>query len=170
MTVRPAAPTDAGAIAELHVAAWRAAYRGLIPDAYLDGLTVEKRLDLWQRRLSEPRSTCLLVAEQHKSVAGFCLYGPTRDEDGKDKPIGEIIALNVRPDSWRRGFGRTLCQYALGDAPQRGWTAMTLWILKGNERAGRFYEALGFFLDGTERLDQHVTDAPIYELRYRKTL
>jgi RimJ/RimL family protein N-acetyltransferase len=47
---------------------------------------------------------------------------------------------------------------------------MTLWILKGNKRAGRFYEALGFGLDGTERLDTHVIGAPIYELRYRKAI
>jgi ribosomal protein S18 acetylase RimI-like enzyme len=94
----------------------------------------------------------------------------TRDEDGRNKPIGEIIALNVRPDCWRLGFGRALCDHALSDARRRRWTAVTLWILKGNERAARSYEALGFVAEGTERLDKHVIGAPIYELRYRKAL
>lgn len=170
MRIRAAVAQDAGPIAEVHVAAWQAAYRGLIPDSYLDELTVASRLELWQRRLSQPRPGGLLVAEARGSLAGFCLFGPTRDEDGKGQPIGEIIALNVRPDCWRRGYGRALGERALNDAPRQGWTQMTLWILKGNARAARFYEGLGFALDGTERLDRHVIGAPIYELRLRKTL
>jgi GNAT superfamily N-acetyltransferase len=170
MRVRAAVLQDARPIAEAHVAAWLAAYRGLIPDSYLDELTVAKRVELWERRLSQPRPGGLLVAEAQGSLAGFCLFGPTRDEEAKGQPIGEIIALNVRPDCWRRGYGRALCERALSDAPRHGWTAMTLWILKGNARAARFYEELGFALDGSERLDQHVIGAPIYELRFRKDL
>ncbi len=170
MTVRAAALQDAASIAEIHVAAWLAAYRGLIPDSYLDELTVKKRLELWKRRLAQPDQSSVLVAEDAGSLAAFCLFGPTRDEDGRNKPIGEIIALNVRPGCWRLGFGRALCDEALSGAHRRRWTAVTLWILKGNERAARFYEALGFVADSTERLDQHVIGAPIYELRYRKAL
>jgi GNAT superfamily N-acetyltransferase len=170
MRIRAAVLQDARLIAEVHVAAWHAAYRGLIPDSYLDELTVAGRLELWQRRLAQPRAGGLLVADEQGVVAGFCLYGPTRDEDGKGQPIGEIIALNVRPDCWRRGYGRALGERALSDAPRHGWSAMTLWILKGNARAARFYEDLGFVLDGTERLDQHVIGTPIYELRFRKAL
>jgi ribosomal protein S18 acetylase RimI-like enzyme len=170
MRIRPAGLEDAIPIAEVHVAAWQAAYRGLVPDSYLDELTVEKRLVLWQRRLAQRRSASLVVAEDQKSLAGFCLFGPTRDEDGKNKPIGEIIALNVRPGCWRRGFGRALCDFALREAPSRGWTAVTLWILKGNQRASRFYEALGFALDGTNRIDTEIIGAPIYELRYSKAV
>src|SRR5687768_13123740 len=129
MKVRTAAPEDAASIAEIHVAAWQAAYRGLIPDAYLDELTVEKRLELWQRRLAQPHPGRLLVADDSESLAGFCLFGPTRDEDGKGKPIGEVIALNVRPGCWRQGVGRALCIQAIEEARRHfGWTAMTLWI------------------------------------------
>ena len=35
MRLRAASPGDAAAIAQVHVAAWHAAYRGLIPDSYL---------------------------------------------------------------------------------------------------------------------------------------
>ena len=168
MTVRPAAPADTRSIAEVHVAAWRAAYRGLMPDSYLDELTVEKRTALWQRVIAEPRSSSLVVADAEGSVTGFCLFAPTRDEDGRDKPVGEIIALNVRPDCWRRRYGRALCEFALREGPRRGWTAMTLWMLKGNERACRFYEALGFALDGAERVNTKLIGAPIQELRYSK--
>jgi len=41
--IRPATPEDARAIAEVHVASWRYAYRGLLPDDVLDRLSVEER-------------------------------------------------------------------------------------------------------------------------------
>ena len=39
--LRPAFEDDAHAIAQLRVDAWRATYRGMIPDAYLDAMSVE---------------------------------------------------------------------------------------------------------------------------------
>lgn len=168
MNIRLAVPEDGAALAEVQVAAWQAAYRGLMPDSALAGFTVEKRAALWQRLLAEPRATGTVVAEVQEMLVGYCLFGPTRDEDGKDKAVGEIIALNMRPDYWRRGIGKTLCGYALREATSREWTSVTLWVLKGNERASRFYEALGFSLDGSERTDIKLTGAPLRELRYRK--
>ena len=168
MRIRPALPEDAKSIAEVHVAAWQAAYRGLMPDAYLDELTVEKRTAVWQRSLALPSPGTVVVAETKDSLAGFCLFGPTRDEDGKNKSAGEILAINIRPDCWRNGFGRALCDLALGEAPRRGWVLVTLWVLNGNQRARRFYESLGFSLDGTDRIDTKLIGAPLHELRYRK--
>jgi hypothetical protein len=52
MHVRPARPSDAGAMGALVVRAWQAAYRGLMPDDYLDGLTVDDRADQWTRILT----------------------------------------------------------------------------------------------------------------------
>lgn len=168
MRIRAATPEDAELIAEVHVAAWQTAYRGLMPDSYLDELTVEKRTALWQRALIQPSTGTLVVAENPELLAGFCFFGPTRDEDGKNQPVGEIVALNVRPNCWRSGFGRALCEFALREAPRRNWKSVTLWVLNGNERACRFYEALGFSLDGTDRIDTKLIGAPIRELRYSK--
>ena len=38
MFLRPAEPDDAMEVARVHVRSWQAGYRGLLPDAYLDGL------------------------------------------------------------------------------------------------------------------------------------
>lgn len=159
MQIRPAIPKDAELIAEVHVAAWQAEYRGLMPDSFLDQLTVEKRTSLWQRSLTQPNPGTVIVAENPESVAGFCLFGPTRDADGKDKRVGEIVALNVRPSNWRSGVGRALCDFALYEAPNREWKVITLWVLKENERARLFYEALGFSLDGTDRIEKNLIGA-----------
>jgi hypothetical protein len=41
--IRPAAIHDARAIAEVHVESYKSVYRGLFPEALLNGLSVEKR-------------------------------------------------------------------------------------------------------------------------------
>ena len=52
MEVRWATADDAAAIAAVHIASWRAAYRGLLPDAVLDSLSLEARTDHWREWLA----------------------------------------------------------------------------------------------------------------------
>ena len=51
-----------------------------------------------------------------------------------------------------------------------GFTEATLWVLQGNERAPRFYEALGWQHDGAERTQTELTGSPLHEVRYRLPL
>ena len=65
VTVRPATVADAGAMGRLHVRASQAAYRGHMPDDYLDGLRAEDRAAGWERFLGRRRERgAVLVAEQ----------------------------------------------------------------------------------------------------------
>jgi hypothetical protein len=71
--VRPARAEDAGQIALVHVRSWQGAYRGLIPQAFLDGLDVAERTRTWERALAEtdnPRAG-VLVADDGGNVVGF---------------------------------------------------------------------------------------------------
>lgn len=164
MNVRAATADDVRAIAQIHVDAWRAAYRGHIPDAYLDSLSVDERARMWSGALARPAPARLVVTEP---LTGFCFYGPTRDgEDG----VAEIFALHVRPDAWRQGAGRLLCEHALREATARACAAITLWVLKTNEAARRFYERIGYAPDGTERTNTRLIGSPLHEMRYRKAI
>jgi GNAT superfamily N-acetyltransferase len=72
---------DAGALGEVHVEAWRATYRNLMPDADLDGLRVEDRARWWVEVLSRHvrpatwgsglGSALLTVAQTGLATAGF---------------------------------------------------------------------------------------------------
>ena len=46
--IRPATVDDAAAVAHVHVSSWRSTYRGLMPDAVLDSLSVERRAEFWR--------------------------------------------------------------------------------------------------------------------------
>ena len=168
LSIRDATRADARAIAEIHVAAWRAAYRGLIPDDYLASLSVEKRTGFWETTIGRAGPAKLALAALDGEMAGFCLFGPTRDEAPSD--IAEIYSLNVHPDRWRHGAGRLLCEHAFREAASREHTAMTLWVLKGNDGARRFYERLGYAFDGGEKTDTVLIGSPLYDVRYRKAI
>jgi ribosomal protein S18 acetylase RimI-like enzyme len=168
LTLRAAKREDARAIAEIHVAAWRAAYRGLMPDDYLAALSVDERAKMWHDALGRASPAQLALAELDGTLAGFCIYGPTRDKEPPE--VAEIYAVNIHPDYWRRGAGRLLCEHALREAAAREHSAVTLWVMSGNERARSFYERLGFAPDGALRTNSELIGRPFDELRYRKAI
>jgi GNAT superfamily N-acetyltransferase len=147
--IRPATIDDARAIAEVHVASWRATYRGLLPDAYLDRLSVDEREAQRREVLRDPSGEWgTLVAEEDGRVIGFAAYGPSRDDDASPG-TGEVPAIYLAPEVVGTGVGRDLFEQvnvALRDA---GFTRATLWVLEVNERARRFYERAGWSWDGS---------------------
>ncbi|VWB18578.1 hypothetical protein [Burkholderia diffusa] len=53
--IRAATSVDARAIAEIHVASWRATYPGIMPASYLAGLSVQLRTTAWRDVLDAGR-------------------------------------------------------------------------------------------------------------------
>ena len=142
-SVRPAVARDAKAIAEIHVATWHAAYKDLMPDDYLAGMTVDKRQAYWREAIeySEPQ---VLVATEGEKIVGFVGFDRSRDPKTRSS-VGEIWALYVSPEHWRKGVGLQLWDGARDGLKDEGCTQVTLWVLLGNERALKFCEhAAGF--------------------------
>ena len=80
---------DARGIAEVHVRSWQAAYRGQVPDSYLEGLSVEKRELAWIEILKDQMGG-VLVAEDEARIVGFASFGPIRDGGENRLLTGEI--------------------------------------------------------------------------------
>lgn len=146
MLLRLATREDARAVAEVQVAGWHAAYRGLMPDARLDAFTVEVREPMWQRHLASGGSRSrITVCERAGQVVGFAAVGASRDADD----WGEVWALYALPAAWGSGVGRGLLAEGLAWLAARDRRRVMLWVLDGNTRAIRFYQAAGFELTGT---------------------
>jgi ribosomal protein S18 acetylase RimI-like enzyme len=169
LTLRDAKRADARAIAEIHVAAWRAAYRDLMPQSYLNSLSVDERARMWEKTIAQPGPAHLVLADFDGQLAAFCLYGPTRDRL-QESDVAEIYAVNVHPARWRQGAGKLLCEHALHEAAAREHRAMTLWVMSGNGRARRFYQHLGFAPDGAARTNTQLIGSPFDEVRYRMAI
>src|SRR3954470_2654018 len=141
LTIRDAAPEDAAAVAAIHVTAWQAAYRGLLPDSYLDAMRPEDRAARYTFGSADPEAPETIVAVQGEVIRGFATVGRARDETGD---VGELLAMYVAPAFWRGGIGRLLLGHAHARLRELGFHEVILWLLRGNERAARFYESEGW--------------------------
>ena len=140
--IRPALPDDAAAIARVRIDSGRATYRGLVPDTYLDGMTLEESTSMWHRVLSAgPNQTNTFVAEHEGGIAGFSsglmLAEPKHGFDA------ELAAIYVLPAEQRSGIGRQLLG-AVGAAQRgQGATGLIAWVIAANRKARAFYEHFG---------------------------
>ena len=166
--MRQATLPDAPRLAEIHVASWQAAYRGIVPDSALDRLSVERGREAWERRLADDTDETL-VFDRDGRVRGFVCCGASRDEDA-DEGTGEIYAIYVDPEEWGRGYGSALAEAAMASLRQNRCAEVTLWVLQDNERAKGFYEAMGFEPDGAEKVETWRDRAELHAVRYRRAL
>lgn len=169
MPIRKAKVSDARGIAEVHIASWRGAYRGLLPDSLLDNLSVTRSQGMWQKSLAEGLEQAL-VFEQGGRIVGFASFGASRDEDAEGDWVGELYAIYLQPAVWRRGYGSALLDAAVAALEADGFTVVTLWVLRENARGRGFYEAAGFAADGGEKMETRGDGVELHEVRYRKVL
>jgi ribosomal protein S18 acetylase RimI-like enzyme len=167
LTIRPATPEDGAGVATVHVRAWKAAYRGLLPDEYLDDLRPEHRIGHYTLGSPDPDVPATLVAVVEGVVRGFVTTGPCRDPDDTDR--GEVLALHVDPGSWGLGIGRRLLAEGRAALSARGFAEAALWVLAGNTRAERFYRSDGWLPDDRRRTHE-VWGVMIEESRFCRPL
>ena len=148
--IRPATLQDVEGMARVHVDTWRTTYHGLIPDAYLDGLTYEPRLRMWTQILTHmaERNFVFVAVDEAGQVVGFVNGGPEREND----PVyqSELYVIYILANQHGQGIGRELVRTLARSLIQAGFTNMLVWVLVGNP-ALHFYQRLG---------GQYVTSKP----------
>src|SRR5689334_17992800 len=157
LRIRKADVSDADSIGAVHVASWEETYRGILPDEVLDGLSMETRSDMWRSVLAgsdHADQTTVLVAEMDGGIIGFAACGAQRDKNlgtqGFDAEIGAIYVLQA---AQREGVGKSLMRVMAQCLLSSGRKAVSLWVLRENDGARAFYEALGGTLLG-EKVDE----------------
>jgi ribosomal protein S18 acetylase RimI-like enzyme len=113
-------------------------------------------------------SDLFCVAEDGVEIIGFLALGSCRDPDIDQSSTGEVYAMYLLPEYWRKGIGRAMSHMADRLLKDRGYSRAVLWVFKDNTKARMFYEAMGFVADGaTKVLDM---GAPLNAVRYCKAL
>ena len=78
MLIREASPSDAAAIARVHVDSWRTTYAGIVPADYLANLSYTRREQFWCDILSTPTPRAVYVAAQDTGeIVGFASGAPS---------------------------------------------------------------------------------------------
>jgi GNAT superfamily N-acetyltransferase len=181
--IRSASTADAPAVGVVQRESWLAAYESIIgreaieralpPD---DGERVRQtfRTRPWQRMI-------VAVAEEEASpgIVGYASFGPEHDvlgaawpqpptAAGRQGEVAELYALYVHPQWWSTGTGRALMDRVLTKTADAGYGQITLWVLRDNARARRFYEQAGFAPDGASNILHRLGE--VTEIRYRRPL
>ena len=142
VSIRPATAEDASAIARVRIDSWRATYRGIVPDAYLDSMDVDESTQLWDRVLSADRTgASVFVAEDDGRIVGFAAGNMLKEP--RHELNAELTAIYLRPDYQHAGIGRRLVESVARAERAHGANGLIVWVISRNKRARAFYEGLG---------------------------
>lgn len=178
LTIRPATPNDAQAIARIRVQGWRFAYQGLISQDYLDSLSVAEDTERMRGYLSQfPQNSppsrsapvqssdgekrSFMLAVRDDAVLGFCCFSAApNNADRVERAVpggtlnGRLHSLYIDPETLGQSIGHTLMNHALSTFAAWGCERANLWVLEGNSRAISFYERQGWRCTGATKVDQ----------------
>jgi GNAT superfamily N-acetyltransferase len=141
--IREAHQNDIAGIAKVRVDTWRATYKGIVPDDFIENLSYQSTAEGWQKAFWENRSpgVVLFVAEnERKDIIGIAVCGPERGRD----PVyqGEIYVLYVLPEFQNQGIGHQLVAACVQHLiHQLHVTTMLIWAFAESPYR-RFYESL----------------------------
>ncbi|MFI6460706.1 GNAT family N-acetyltransferase [Streptomyces sp. NPDC050538] len=167
--IRPMTLADCDRVSEVRVLGWQFAYRGLMPQTFLDGLSATADAERRRARFAESDGSVLnLVASVRDEIIGWAALGPYRDDELRAGDA-ELYAIYLNPKHVGTGAGRALMQEALRRCAALGHDRVYLWVVRGNARARRFYERAGFRTDGAEE-PYEVEGVLVPEVRYVREL
>jgi L-amino acid N-acyltransferase YncA len=162
LTIRPAETDDAPAIAKVHVDTWQSAYRGIIPQDYLDALTVQSRTIGWVRILERGSGVITLVSEDNDGrVVGFASGSRIRHAEPRFQ--AEIGSLYVTPRAQRKEHGRRLFMSLSDRLARQGLKGLFVWVLAQNASRA-FYETMGGVEVG--EITRDFAGVPLREIGY----
>ena len=153
LNVRRATVVDAEGIATVRVQTWQAAYRGLVPDSYLDGMSLDDnimRATAWFD--AEALGTHWVCTIDNEVVGWACAFMRARDADLCES-VAELVACYAMQRVWGFGVGFEMWKTVVAELRNRGAHAVALWVLAKNDRAIQFYERQGFQADGATKTE-----------------
>ena len=167
LSIRLARVGDEAGIAVSHVQSWQETYSGLLPQSFLDSLSVDKRRDMWQGVIARnteagARGVLLVVQEPSGSIVGFASAGSDRAGDWTSR--GELLAIYLLKKAQGCGTGRALCEEITHALRSKGFESMRLWVLENNPTR-QFYEKLGGRQGGTKKVE--IGGVEVLEVAYQ---
>ena len=172
VSARLAWTSDASAIAQIQIAAWRQDYTGILPPEVLLGLKAEPFTEQWEASLAKPQDARMrvLVALERATVRGFALVHPSQDPDADpvaDSEIGEFV---VDPLHRRAGHGSRLLQASIDTLQADKFTRALWWVNASDDILRGFVTASGWEADGAHRELESEAGTTLKQVRLHTSL
>lgn len=162
MEIRRATLDDVQDISRIHALSWKSAYKGIVPQAYLEELKEDFWVPAFTDWIKDNVITVQIVTD-NGSLVGCVAYGRSRD---KSLPNwGEIVSIYLVPQYFGKGFGNKLLESALLDLKKSDHESIYLWVLKDSHRARCFYEKNRFHRNNDECVCE-IMGKQLTDIRY----
>jgi GNAT superfamily N-acetyltransferase len=159
---------DAKAVAEIQTASWQFAYKGIVPQDYLDVIDVKKREENWAKGMIEDPTIVRLVAcEDNDHAIGFICGLHNRDKDSKID--SELWAIYICPQKIKNGIGEMLFTSFVTELKSKNFSTMKVWVLEENKIGRSFYEKMGGTLSTLQK-EIEIGGAKLKEVSYEYKL
>ncbi|MGZ5407526.1 MAG: N-acetyltransferase family protein [Aeromicrobium sp.] len=164
--------SDASAIAQIQIAAWRQDYSDVLPSEVLLGLKAEQFAEQWEALLTKPQDARMrvLVALERATVRGFALLHPSQDPDADpvaDSEVGEFV---IDPLHRRAGHGSRLLQASIDTLQADKFTRALWWVAANDDILRGFVTASGWEPDGAHRELQSEAGTTLKQIRLHTSL
>lgn len=149
---------DLHAVSRIYEKSWKFAYKGIVPQDYLDGIPAGR----WAFTLGQADCDTLILAKDGV-LFGTSSVCPSLWPDWPN--FGEIVSLYLMPEYMGKGCGAPLLNAAVRALERMGFRDVLLWVLEENHRARRFYKKNGFRPSGAS-MEDTIGGKPLRELLY----
>ena len=159
MEIRYITPADDKmTISRIYEESWKYAYKGIIPQDYLESLPEGR----WVANLENSNGGTLVCVDNGRIVgtSSFC-----ESRFNQFKGWVEIISIYILPDYMGRGFGKVFFDSVIVELKKMGYRNIFVWVLEENLRARKFYEKEGFVMTDVY-LDDNIGGKDVREIRY----
>ncbi|MGN0413467.1 MAG: GNAT family N-acetyltransferase [Lachnospiraceae bacterium] len=145
-------------ISKIYEESWKYAYKGIIPQHYLDSIPEGR----WVSNIDNPLWKTLVCIDNGK-IVGTSSFCKSRFVQFRD--CGEIISIYLLPEYMGKGYGKVLMESIISELKKQGYKNLFLWVLEDNIRARHFYEQFGF-LQADDFLEDNIGGKDLREVRY----
>lgn len=160
ISFREAAVTDCMAVAKVHVQSWKESFRGLLPQAFLEKMSVEKRAKAFEKGFTAESYRMYVAEAQERGIVGFADFGEPRENIGYE---AELYAIYLLPEFQRRSIGKKLFNLGAEYFARSGKNSMYLSALEVSPYRS-FYEKTGGQIVGRKQVE--IEGAEYEELIY----
>lgn len=161
---RKASLSDCREIAAVKRQVWETTYRGIYPDAKIDGYDWQMQAEKFSSLLRQKEAS-LYVAEKNGKIIGYMGCGKNfRKTFGE---TNEILLLYVLKEFQGCGIGRKFFMMAKDELRQNGCTEFLVACNKYNLSAQNFYRAMG---GKVIRADEDNADRSIPQVYFAYTI
>lgn len=159
-SIRRATIDDVVQVSNVYVTSVKNTFHGIFSEGYLSKLTPETSYLQWKKNIENPNNI-VLILEDDQEIAGM-IVGAFVNQEGETSNQGNILAVYIKPDYKRLGYGKKLVAALFEEFKKRNITKCIAKVFKNNKNKG-FFEHVGGVLVDERPLDEaHVISIFVY--------